>query len=91
MSTAGLARLCETHRVIAARFHGGPSRKHTQHIDTVLYYRQKYLAQTGRPETIEKLLEAARDVGEINEEAVRAKIEAEKERERQRGGGKGGA
>lgn len=57
----------------------------------MLYYRQKYLAQTGRPETIEKLLEAARDVGEINEEAVRAKIEAEKERERQRGGGKGGA
>ena len=71
------------------------ARKHTQHIDTVLYYRQKHLAQTGRPETIEKLLEAARDVGEINEEAVRAKIEAEKERERQsRGasdGGKGGA
>ena len=45
------------------------ARKHTQHIDTVLYYRQKCLALTGRPETIEKLLEAARDVGEINEEA----------------------
>ena len=64
------------------------ARKHTQHIDTVLYYRQKYLAQVGRPETIEKLHEAATQLGEINEEAVRAKIEAEKERERERGGGK---
>ena len=67
------------------------ARKHTTHIDTVLYYRQKYLAQVGRPETIEKLQEAARDVGAINEEAVRAKIEAEKERERERGGGGKGA
>jgi len=64
------------------------ARKHTQHIDTVLYYRKKYLAQVGRPETIEKLHEAATQLGEINEEAVRAKIDAEKERERERGGGK---
>ena len=64
------------------------ARKHTQHIDTVLYYRQKYLAQVGRPETIEKLHEAATQLGEINEEQVRAKIEAEKERERERGGAK---
>ena len=62
------------------------ARKHATHVDTVLYYRQKHLAQIGKPESIDTLIELANQLGAIDEEAVRAKIEAEKTREKERGG-----
>jgi len=63
------------------------ARTQQQHIDTVLYYRQKHLAQLGnREETIPKLAQAAQQIGQLNEAAIRAKIDAEKARERERGG-----
>ena len=62
------------------------SRQHQQHVDTVLMYRQKYLISRGAEETIPKLATAAQQFGQLDEEAIRAKIDAEKERERERGG-----
>jgi intraflagellar transport protein 80 len=61
--------------------------KHNTFIDAVVYYRQQYL--DGRPETIEKLREAAQQVGSINQEHLRATVEAEKERERNAGATRG--
>jgi len=52
------------------------------HLDTVLYYRQKHLALLGsNEETIPKLAQAAQQLRPLDEEAIRAKIKAEKERE----------
>jgi intraflagellar transport protein 80 len=62
------------------------ARQHQQHVDTVLLYRQKYLTSHGAAETLPKLEQAAAQMGPPNEEAIRAKIDAEKERERERGG-----
>ena len=54
---------------------------HQGTLDT--YYRQKHLAQIGKPESIDTLIELANQLGAIDEEAVRAKIEAEKTREKE--------
>ena len=57
------------------------ARSQQTHVDTVLYYRQKHLAMLGSDqEPIPKLAQAAQQLGAINEQAVRAKIEKEKER-----------
>ena len=67
------------------------ARKHNTHLDTVLYYRQKHLAQLGNaPESIPKLQQLAQQLGAVDEEAVRAKIVAEKEREAERAGARAG-
>ena len=52
----------------------------------MLLYQQKYLMSHNAEETIAKLATAAQQLGQLNEEAIRAKIDAEKERERERGG-----
>ena len=65
------------------------ARTHQQHVDTVLLYRHKYLVAQGAEETIPKLATAAQQLGALNEEQIRAKIDAEKERERERGGHSG--
>ena len=62
------------------------ARQHQQHVDTVLMYRQKYLISRGAEETIPKLATAAQQFGGLDEEAIRAKIDAEKAREAERGG-----
>ena len=55
------------------------ARSQQAHIDTVLYYRQKHLAQLGgRAESIPKLAQAAQQLGPLNEANIRAKIDAEK-------------
>ena len=61
------------------------ARQHQQHVDTVLLYRHKYLVAHGAEETLPKLATAAQQMGELNEEQIRAKIDAEKEREKERG------
>ena len=61
------------------------ARTHRVHIDTVLYYRGKYLERHGAQESLPKLAQAAAAM-EVHEETVRAKIDAEKEREKERGG-----
>jgi len=61
------------------------ARKHAVFLDVVLYHRTKYLRTIGREETIPKLQHLAQEIT-VNEEAMRAKIEAEKNRERERGG-----
>ncbi len=61
------------------------ARTHRVHIDTVLYYRAKYLAAQGVDESIPKLAQAAASMT-LDDEAIRAKIAAEKEREKERGG-----
>ena len=67
------------------------ARKHNTHLDVVLYYRQKHLRQLGgAQETIPKLQQLAAQLGAVDEEAVRAKIAAEKEREAERGGARAG-
>ena len=63
------------------------ARQHQQHVDTVLLYRHKYLVAHGAEESIPKLATAAQQMGALNEEQIRAKIDAEKERERERGQG----
>jgi len=55
------------------------------HMDTVVYYRQKYLAALGKEETLPTIAQAAQQIGPLNEQAIRAKIEAEKQREREQG------
>mmetsp|Transcript_14243 Transcript_14243/g.37686 ORF Transcript_14243/g.37686 Transcript_14243/m.37686 type:complete len:185 (-) Transcript_14243:358-912(-) len=63
------------------------ARSQQTHIDTILYYRQKYLAMLGNhEESIPKLAQASQQMGPLNEQTIRAKIEVEKERERERGG-----
>lgn len=62
------------------------ARTHQQHIDTVLLYRQKYLVAHGAEESIPKLATAAQQLGALEEDAIRARIDAEKQRERERGG-----
>ena len=61
------------------------ARHHQQHVDTVLLYRHKHLVSHGAEEPIAKLASAAQQMGQLNEEQIRAKIDAEKERERERG------
>jgi len=67
------------------------ARQHQQHVDTVLLYRHKFLVAHGAEETLPKLATAAEQMGQLNEEQIRAKIDAEKERERERGGQGGGS
>ena len=62
------------------------ARTHQQHIDTVIFHRQKYLLANGVEESIPKLATAAQQLGMLNEEQIRAKVDAEKARERERGG-----
>ena len=62
------------------------ARQHQQHVDTVLLYRHKYLVSHGAEESIPKLATAAQQLGPLNEEQIRAKIDGEKEREREHGG-----
>merc|ERR1711998_309290 len=63
------------------------ARSQQAHIDTVLYYRQKYLAMLGNEgEPISTLAQAVQQMGALDEKTIRAKIEMEKEKEQVRGG-----
>ena len=50
------------------------------HVDTVIAYRQKFLAQYNKEEDIEKFKQYARDI-QVDWETVKQKIRAEKDRE----------
>jgi len=63
------------------------ARQHQQHIDTVLFFRQKFLQQQRIEEPLPKLATAAQQLGALNEEAIQQKIQAEEQREAERGGG----
>jgi intraflagellar transport protein 80 len=73
--------------------------QHQSHVDTVLWYRQRYLAGLGRPETLDAFKRVAAQLGPLDANAIAAKKAAEKDRERARaaaggaasGGGRGGA
>jgi len=54
------------------------------HVDTVLAYRQRYLASAKRAETIERFLQYSAQVT-IDWDAIKAKKAAEKDKERERG------
>lgn len=58
---------------------------YNQHIDTVLYYRQKYLASAKQQETNKKFIQKAKEVM-VDEETVKQKVADEKVREAQRPG-----
>ena len=62
--------------------------KHKKHVDTVLGYRAKYLAQHGKAETSAKFKQYASEV-EVNWEAIKTKIKLEKDDEAARAGGGG--
>lgn len=68
--------------------------QHSTHVDTVLWYRQKYLAGVGRPETMDSFKRVAAQLGPLDVNAIAAKKAAEKEKERARAsaaaGGRGG-
>eukprot|EP00002_Diphylleia_rotans_P010896 TRINITY_DN2155_c0_g1_i6.p1 TRINITY_DN2155_c0_g1~~TRINITY_DN2155_c0_g1_i6.p1 ORF type:complete len:511 (-),score=103.20 TRINITY_DN2155_c0_g1_i6:229-1761(-) len=55
--------------------------KQKKHIDTVFYYRKKYLASTGKQETNKRFMKLSEEV-KIDEEAIRLKISEDKARER---------
>ncbi|XP_024390089.1 uncharacterized protein [Physcomitrium patens] len=55
------------------------------HLDTVLWYRQKYLQKTKHEETKEQFIHFAQQVV-INVDHIKEKIKEEKERERRRSG-----
>ena len=57
------------------------------HVDTVLWYRQRFLSNFRRKETNEAFLSYASQV-ELNEDAIKAKIKSEKEKEASRPGAK---
>ena len=50
------------------------------HVDTVIAYRQRYLAQLGLQEDNERFVQYSQGV-DINWEAIKAKIHADKDRE----------
>jgi len=50
------------------------------HVDTVLAYRQKYLLQQGKKETLEKFVQLG-DKVELNWETIKEKIKKDKEKE----------
>jgi len=62
------------------------ARQHQAYLDVVLFHRTKYLTNINREETIPKLQQLAQELGTVDEEQMRQKIEAEKARERERGG-----
>lgn len=62
------------------------ARTHAAWLDVVLFHRQKFLRHVNRQETLPKLLQLAEQLGVVNEESMRSKIDAEKQRERERGG-----
>ena len=59
--------------------------QHKTHVDTVIYYRNIYLAQAGREETNQRFLQYAQSV-QVDEEQILTKVEQEKEKEAQRPG-----
>lgn len=73
--------------------------KHKTHVDTILGFRQRYLARFDRKETNKRFLQYKEGV-EVDWEKIQAKIEMEYQKERERpsmaassggGGGGGGA
>lgn len=50
------------------------------HVDTVIAYRKRFLAQYGKEEDIEKFKQYGRDM-EVDWETVKTKIKADKDRE----------
>ncbi|ORY48676.1 WD40 repeat-like protein [Rhizoclosmatium globosum] len=63
--------------------------KHKTHVDTVLYFREKYLRQIGRKEFIKSYIQYSNGIS-VDWEKIRAKIEMEENNERQKGTRKGG-
>ena len=61
--------------------------QHKTHVDTVLWYRQRFLDNFKRKESDETFLSYAASV-DLNEDAIRAKIKSEKEKEASRPGAK---
>ncbi|KAK3271476.1 Intraflagellar transport protein 80 [Cymbomonas tetramitiformis] len=57
------------------------------HVDTVIYFRQKHLEAAKRQETNKRFLQYVTSV-QVEEEAIKAKIQQEKEKESQRPGAK---
>jgi hypothetical protein len=51
------------------------------HIDTVVAYRQRYLASIRRPETMQQFVTAAATFGQLDWAAIKAKKKADKEKE----------
>lgn len=59
--------------------------KYSTHVDTVLYYRQEFLRVAKRAEEMPLFLQYAAKV-QIDPEAIKQKIEADKEAEKRRPG-----
>ena len=59
--------------------------QHKTHVDTVIYFRNVFLEQAGRPETNARFLQYAQSV-QVEEEQILTKVEQEKEKEMQRPG-----
>ena len=76
-------RLCRWERALEL------AQQHSKHVDTVLWYRQKFLRAHKRKETLSKFEKAAASV-EINEEEIKARKAREKSDEMARFGGGGG-
>jgi len=60
---------------------------HKTHVDTVIWRRNKHLTVSQRPETNQRFLQFAEQVT-IEEDKIKAKIEAEEEKEKKRPGAK---
>ncbi|GMH38669.1 hypothetical protein BSKO_06553 [Bryopsis sp. KO-2023] len=61
--------------------------QHSQFMDVVLFYRQKYLQSMGQVETLPEFINYNEQI-ELNEEAIKAKIEEERRKEAARPGAK---
>ena len=64
--------------------------KHKKYIDVVIWYRNKFLDGFKRSENLEEFKKVGREVGEIDDDAIREKKKQAKEEEGGGGGGGGG-
>ena len=65
------------------------AQQHKQHVETVLWYRKKYLAAAGNAEeSIKRFQDLADQKGALNEEQIKSQIQEEKAKEASRPGAK---